>query len=101
MPIIHGMEIEEFVEIVETMAVQHAYPGFDVRSLQLGLPAAAVNAPVKLFAQALKQESVIARLAALRWFWERPGVAKRHVTAITACLDDQDEWARLEAVKTL
>lgn len=95
------MDVRELVEIVETMAVQHAYPGFDVRSLKLGLPAAAVNSPAKLFAQALKQESALVKLAALRWFWDRDGVTKRYLPAIAACLDDADPWVRLEAARTI
>lgn len=95
------MEVEELAEIVETMALQHSYPGFDVRSLQLGLPEAAVNSPVKLFGQALKHDSVVVKLAALRWFWQRPGVAKRYVQAIAALFSDQDEWVRREAVRAL
>ncbi len=95
------MDIEELVEIVETMALQHSYPGYDVRSLKLGLPASAVNAPVKVFVAALSQDSVVVILAALRWFWDRPGVARRHASVIASCLDHQDEWVRLEAVRTI
>ena len=95
------MELAQFVEIVEDMALQHAYPGYDVRSLRLGLPAAIVKSPARLFVEALKQDSVLVKLAALRWFWERPGDAKRYLKAIAAVLDDKDEWVRMEAARTI
>jgi hypothetical protein len=95
------MELKEFVDIVEDMALQHAYPGYDVRSLRLGLPAAVLKSHTRLFVEALKSESVLTKLAALRWFWERPGDAKRYVKAIAAVIDDPDEWVRLEAAKTI
>lgn len=95
------MKVLDLVDIVENMALQHSYPGYDVRALQLGLPAAVVNLPAKLFAQALETESTITKLAALRWFWERPGVARRFLPAISLQLDDPDEWVRIEAVRTI
>jgi len=95
------MEIDELVEIVETMVLQHDYPGFDVRSLRLGLPQRVNRAPVKLFVAALARSEVCVRLAALRWFWERPGVAGRHAAAIAGLLEDPDEWVRCEAARTL
>jgi HEAT repeat protein len=95
------MELNEFVEIVEDMALQHAYPGYDVRSLRLGLPAAVMKSPNRLFVEALKSESVLTKLAALRWFWERPGDAKRYVKQIAEVIDDPDEWVRLEAARTV
>ncbi len=99
--IILGMELPELAEIVETMAVQHSYPGFDVRSLRLGLPNAAVKSSARLFVAALKHESPLVRLVALRWFWDRPGDAKRYIKAIVPVLEDPDEWVRLEAVRTI
>lgn len=88
-------------EIVETMALQHAYPGFDTRSLRLGLPQELMRAPVKLFVAALKEESPIVKLAALRWFWEHPGFAERQLEAIAEVLTDSDEWVRREAARTI
>jgi hypothetical protein len=95
------MELKEFIDKVEDMALQHAYPGFDVRSLNLGLPHSITKSPTRLFVEALKSDSVLTKLAALRWFWERPGDAKRYVKAIAAVIDDPDEWVRLEAARTI
>src|SRR5436853_4358293 len=95
------MELDQLVDIVETMAVQHAYPGYDIRSLRLGLPADAVKSPARLYVSALKHDNPLLRLAALRWFWERPGDAKRYIKVISPALEDPDEWVRLEAVKTI
>lgn len=95
------MDIRELVEIVENMAVQHAYPGFDVRSLKLGLPDSVTKGGARLFVSALHQPNPLVRLAALRWFWDRPGDAKRHVQDICALLEDADEWVRLEAVRDI
>lgn len=95
------MEIQEFTEIVETMAMQHDFPGYDVRSLRLGLPQAVVKSPVKLFVEALQQDNVLVKLAALRWYWERPGDAKRCLHSIAQLLADKDEWVRMEAIKVL
>lgn len=95
------MEVEELADIVETLALQLSYPGFESRSLQIGLPDRAKKSPVKLFVQALKHESVLVKLAALRWFWERPSDAKRSARVIADCLADPDEWVRMEAVNSL
>lgn len=95
------MEIEELVEIVETMAIEHSYPGYDIRCLPLGLPDAVTRSPSRLFSKALCQKVVLVKLAALRWFWERPGDAKRFIKEISAQMEDADEWVRLEAVRTL
>src|SRR5688572_27802341 len=95
------MELEEFVQIVEDMACQHAYPGYEIRSLNMGLPAAVLKSPAKLFGQALKHENVLVKLAALRWFWERPGVSGPHLRSIIEATSDEDEWVRLEAVRVL
>jgi len=95
------MDVDQLAEIVETMVLQHAYPGYDVRSLRLGLPTAVVNAPVRVFRAALQNESTVVKLAALRWFWDRPGDAKRCIANISQVLGDADEWVRLEAVRTI
>ncbi len=96
-----AMDLNELAKIVETMALQHAYPGFDVRSLHLGLPQNAVKSPARLFVQALKHPNPLVKLVALRWFWERPGDTKRHIVEIAQALDDPDEWVRLEAVRAM
>jgi HEAT repeat protein len=95
------MEINELTEIVETMAEQHSYPGYDVRSLSLGLPESVTRASCRLFATALTSDRVLVKLAALRWFYERPGDAKRYVRQIAQVMNDADEWVRLEAVRSL
>lgn len=92
------MDIETLAETVEDMILQLSYPGFERRSLKLGLPDLVNKAPAKVFAQALKHESVLVRLAALRWFGERPGIAKINARGILACLSDSDEWVRVEAL---
>ncbi len=95
------MELEELVDIVETMALQHAYPGFDVRSLTLGLPAGAITSTAKLFRSALTHPNALVKLAALRWFWDKPALIPQSLKVIVACMDDGDEWVRLEAVRTI
>src|SRR5687767_7161466 len=95
------MDLDQLVDIVETMALQHSYPGFDIRSLQLGLPDAVTKSPARLFVAALKHENPVVKLAALRWFWERPGDARKHARQIGEVLEDPDEWVRLEAVRAL
>jgi hypothetical protein len=95
------MELTEFAEIVENMALQHDYPGFEIRSLKLGLPAEVTKAPAKMFAAALGHDRVVVKLAALRWFSDCPGVAQQHLHRIMPKLSDADEWVRLEAVSLL
>lgn len=95
------MELQEIAEIVETMVLQQDYPGFEPRSLKLGLPEAAVKSSSKTFALALGHQSVYVKLAALRWFQDRPGIAKSYYKAIMGLLDHNDEWVRMEAVRTL
>jgi vesicle coat complex subunit len=95
------MELNQLAQIVEDMAVQHDYPGFEVRSLKMGLPAEAVRSPGKLFNSALKHPNALVKLAGLRWFQEKPGVAKQFVRSIADCLGDADEWVRAEAALTL
>lgn len=95
------MEIQELRAIVKDMAIQHAYPGFEVRSLRLGLPAKAVKSQSRLFRLALEDTDPLVKLAALRWFQERPSDARKHIEAIAGALGDEDEWVRLEAVRAI
>ena len=95
------MEIQELKTIINDMAVQHSYPGFDMRSLKLGLPEAITRSPARLFKDALQDNDVLVRLAALRWFQERPGDAKKNLDVLVKTLDDQDEWVRLEGIATI
>lgn len=95
------MDLNKLAEIVDNMIVQHDYPGFEPRSLKLGLPEEALRAHAKVFVQALGHENVFVRLAALRWFQERPGLAKSYVKEIAGLLDYKDEWVRLEAARTI
>jgi HEAT repeat protein len=95
------MELTDFAEIVDNMIVQHDYPGFEVRGLKLGLPEEVLKLHAKVFVQALGHESVYVKLAALRWFQERPGVAKSYIKPIIGLLDNADEWVRMEAAKTV
>lgn len=95
------MDLEKFAEIVEDMALQHDYPGYDIRSLKMGLPLEVVNSTHKLFKDGLKHENALVRLASLRWFQERPGVAKQYVRVLDYALEDPDEWVRMEATLCL
>lgn len=97
----YTMDLDTFVEIVETMVLQHDYPGFEARSLKLGLPEQVLKAPAKLFGEALSHRNVYVKLAALRWFQERTGAAKAYANAISRLLKDTDDWVRLEAIQTL
>ena len=92
------MELEELADIVENMALQHDYPGFDIRTLKLGLPASVLKAPPKLFGQALRHDSAVVRLAALRFFIDKPGSATPFYRVIGERLNDTDEVVRSEAV---
>ncbi len=91
-------ELERFAEVIEDMILQLSYPDFDERSLKLGLPDSISKLPPKTYATALKHESTVVRLAALRWFYERAGIARSHIRPITDCLVDKDEWVRREAI---
>jgi|SRR5579883_1148314 len=95
------MELDKFAEIVENMALQHDYPGYDIRSLKMGLPLELTKSPAKLFNNALKHPNNLVKLAALRWFQERPGVAKRYTGAIADKMDDPDPWVKAEAALCL
>jgi HEAT repeat protein len=95
------MELKQLIEIVDTMAIEHAYPGFDIRGHVFGLPSQVSSAHAGVFIAALSQDNVLVKLVALRWLQERSGDAKRHLDAVSACLDDADFWVRLEAAKTI
>ncbi len=95
------MDLDTLADIIDKMVVEHDYPGFEPRSLKLGLPEAAVQAPARLFAQALGHPSVYVKLTALRWFQEHPGMIKQFVNAVTGLFEHSDEWVRMEAVQTL
>lgn len=93
--------LEELVQIIDDMIVQHDYPGFEPRALKLGLPDWARKVPAKTFAKCLAHESVFVRLAALRWFQDSPGKIKPHIQKIYRSLEDSDPYVRLEAVSCL
>lgn len=95
------MDLTEFAGIVEDMIIQHDYPGLDVRSVRLGLPRNVMNASPALIADALGHNKAIVRLAALRWFQEKSGLASRYIKKIAMLLQDEDDWVRFEAIKVL
>ena len=94
-------ELDRLAEVVDDMIIQHDYPGFEPRSLRLGLPEEISRMPSKIFANALGHKNVFVKLAALRWFQERAGMAKSYINAIAGLMDDKDEFVRMEAVKTI
>lgn len=95
------MNLEKLANVVDTMIIQHDYPGFEPRGLKLGLPEELQNMSAKTFSNALGHESVYVKLTALRWFQDRPGVAKAHLSAILGLVDSDDEWVRKEAICTV
>ncbi len=95
------MNIDKLADVVEEMIVQLDYPGFEPRSLKLGLPEELEGMSAKTFANALGHKSVFVKLAALRWFQERPGVAKSYLKPILGLVDAKDEWVRLESIRTV
>jgi hypothetical protein len=95
------MELKELEELVEDMVLQLSYPGLDTRSLNIALPMAANDAPVKLYVLALNSKSINVKLIALRWFQNRPGAAKHHIKPLIGLLEDKDSWIRKEAIKTI
>jgi hypothetical protein len=95
------MDLDRLAEIVDDMAVQHDYPGYEIRSLQMGLPVEVVKSQPKLFGDALKHNNVLVRLVGLRWFWDNPGRTAPFMRVMADCLDDPDEWVRREAIRTL
>jgi vesicle coat complex subunit len=94
-------DLEKFAEIVEDMIIQLSYPDFDERSLKLGLPDSISKLHPKVYCMALKHERPVVRLAALRWFQDRPGIAKSHSKLVIECLDDKDDWVRRETIHCL
>ncbi|MBC7999577.1 MAG: HEAT repeat domain-containing protein [Leptolyngbya sp.] len=92
-------DLEKLAEIVDEMILQQDYPGFEPRSLKLGLPEIVENMNGRVFSHALGHESVYVRLVALRWFQERPGIAKAYLPAVIGLIDHKDEWVRLEAIR--
>jgi HEAT repeat protein len=95
------MDVESLASVVEEMALQHEYPGYDVRSLKMGLPAEYLRGGSKLFNAAVKHSNPLVKLAGLRWFQEKPGIAKQYSRVIAECLNDGDEWVRAEAALCL
>jgi hypothetical protein len=95
------MNLAQLVDTIETMILQHDYPGFEARALNLGLPEDALKSSPKVFAEALKYDNVFVKLASLRWFQGRAGMTRNHKSDVVALLEDPDEWVRTEAVRTL
>jgi len=95
------MDVDKLAGVVETMIIEHDYPGFEPRSLKLGLPESIEGMSAKTFGSALGHKNVFVKLAALRWFQERPGVAKTYLSAILGLVDNDDEWVRIESIRTV
>jgi len=95
------MNLAQLVETIETMILLHDYPGFEVRALKLGLPEEALKSSSKVFGQALHYDNVFVKLASLRWFQGRPGMARSHASEMVSLLEHSDEWVRAETIKTL
>jgi HEAT repeats len=93
-----GVELAQFVD---DMIVQHNYPGFVAGAFKIGLPEHLVQAPSRLFGDALGHESVYVRIVALRWFQDKPGAIKPYIKAIIGLIDFKDPWVRFEAGQTL
>jgi len=92
-------DLEKLADIVDEMILQQDYPGFEPRSLKLGLPEVVENMNGRVFSHALGHESVYVKLAALRWFQDRPGIAKGYLNAVLGLIDNKDEWVRLESIR--
>lgn len=95
------MDLNKLADLVDQMSIEHSYPGYDVRSTHLGMPDAVTKSPARLFAQALEHQDVMVKLVALRWFYERPGDARRYQNLLLSLLGSPDEWVRLETAKTI
>lgn len=95
------MDVDKLANIVDTMILQHDYPGFEPRGLKLGLPEEIEGMSAKTFSNALGHQNVFVKLTALRWFQERPGVAKSYLNAILGLIDNDDEWVRMESIRTV
>jgi len=95
------MDLQELVDIIDTMIVEHDYPGFEPRALNLSLPQRALAAPAKVFGQALSYDNIYVQLAALRWFQTKPGLTKSYLKGISSLLESDDRFVRAEAIKTI
>ncbi len=95
------MNINQLAQVVDEMIIQHDYPGCEPRALKLGLPDSITKAPAKVFGEGLGHESVFVRLAALRWFQERPGMMKSHIASLVGLVDHPDHFIRLESIRAL
>jgi len=93
-----GVELAQFVD---DMIIQHDYPGFEPRAFKIGLPEHLVQAPSRLFGDALGHESIYVRIASLRWFQEKTGAIKPYIRAIRGLTEHADPWVRYEAAQTL
>jgi hypothetical protein len=95
------MDLDTIAEIVERMIIEHDYPGFEPRSLKLGLPATAAKSPAKVFGQALLHKNLFVQLASLRWFQEHPKIVGSYIDNVLILLEHKDEWIRFESLRTL
>jgi len=95
------MNLPELADLIETMIVEHKYPGFEARALHLGLPESALKSPARIFGQGLMHGNVFVQLASLRWFQSHPGMAKSYADEVLVLADSADEWVRYEAIRTL
>lgn len=92
------MNLDSLVEFVDDMIVQNDYPGFEPRALKIGLPESFNKSGAKIFGQALKHDNIYVRLAALRWFQEKPGLMRPYFRVITDFLGDADSFIRQESI---
>ncbi|MBU6451950.1 MAG: HEAT repeat domain-containing protein [Cyanobacteria bacterium REEB67] len=91
----------ELVQFVDDMIIQHDYPGFEPRAFKIGLPEHLVQGSGRMFGEALENESIYVRIAALRWFQEKTGAIKPFIKTIIALTEHEDPWIRYEASQTL
>ncbi|MBS1990721.1 MAG: HEAT repeat domain-containing protein [Cyanobacteria bacterium SZAS LIN-3] len=91
----------ELAQFVDDMIIQHDYPGFEPRAFKIGLPEHIVQSPSRLFGDALGNESIYVRIAALRWFQEKTGAIKPYIKAISGLTAHEDPWVRFEASQAL
>lgn len=95
------MTLEALAEFVDEMIVQTDYPGFEPRSLKIGLSQELLKGSTKTFGQALSHSSVYVKLVALRWFQERPQYLKPYLRILTDLIDDKDHWICMESIMAL
>jgi len=95
------LEVKELEEIVDNIILQHDYPGFEPRSLNVALPQLVNDAPARLYFAALSSENIYVQLVSLRWFQTRLGAARRSANAIANQLDNKDAWVRFETIRTI